>query len=85
MILRPARLVLIGLLIVMAWPGSIASTGEAVTVDEKIDLITEPPEYDWLRGASGPETEEIKGEIKKRGKAGKSPAKPGKSSLIRRF
>ncbi len=55
MILRPARLILIGLLMIMAWPNGSASTGEVVDVDEKIDRIVEPPEYDWLRRKPKPE------------------------------
>lgn len=49
MIARPARVALVGLLLVMFGPGLTASRPHPVEVDEKIDRITAPPEYDWLR------------------------------------
>ena len=54
MMLRPARLALLWLVLFLLWPTRHASTTETPEVDDKIDRITEPPEYDWLRGKSGP-------------------------------
>lgn len=65
MMLRPARLVLICLMLILFWPDAGASTPEAAGVDDKIDRITEPPEYDWLRqnGAGGGDDVGSNGEI----------------------